>query len=217
MIRDPLTVTCPDCGAAPKKPCTASKGATLKSPHTLRFVQVSRHPAMAVPCHCRAKKDELCINLRCFNKRNSSFHDQRDEAAYAAGHSAVVPGLFYPRGGPVRSAWVLSDRRRKVDQARSVKFRKVGTLNFYLWASTFDDKIWYADNYKDNSLKAALKARESIIDAVAALAFQSTTIWSDRVRKDLGPLPPQTMTLEEDEGEAPAHYGDCDHAPCTGH
>jgi len=218
MIRDPLTVTCPDCGAAPKKPCTMAKGGAMKSPHGHRLVQVSGHPAMAVPCMCRAKKDELCINLRCFNKRNVGFHDTRDQAAYAAGHSAVVPGLVYPNGAPVRSAWILSDRRRKADQARSVKIRKIGTINFYFWATTFDDKIWYGANFKEKSQRAAVASRASIVDAVAALAFSATTVWSKEVRADFGPdLPPQVMTLEEDEGEAPAHFGDCDHAPCTGH
>lgn len=213
MNPDPLSIPCPDCRVGVGHLCMDKSGARSRS-HDHRVLQLVPHPAKEIPCQCGALVGELCINLGCRTKRNTNYHADRDEAAYAAGLGSAVPGLVYPNGALVRQPWCVSDRARKSDGVRSVRFRVPGQYNPTLWASSFDSKIWYGAQWKDRTLKAAQAARDSIIDAVAALAKGAETIWDKEVLQGAGP---DVAWSKPDPNEAPAHWGDCDHSPCTGH
>lgn len=212
MSPDPLSIVCPDCLVPAGQPCFDKRGPRTR-PHDHRFIQLAPHPAKEIACACGAQIGELCINLRCKSKRNSNYHDDRDRAAYAAEVGTVVPGLVYPNGAPVRRPWCGPDRIRKSDGAHSLRVRVPGAFNPMFWVTTFDQKLWYGHLWKDKSQKAAIKARESIVDAVAAIGKTGATVWDKEVMDTYGPHPPYED--QEDPGEA--HWGDCDHSPCTGH
>jgi hypothetical protein len=211
---DPLSVECPACSAPPFAKCRTPTGKEYERPHHHRHVAISKHPAKLVTCpSCGAEPGFLCLHLARKNVRNVGFHDARDHQAEAAGVGQPVTGLYFPNGTQVRDLWVEAARVRKEDGLKSFKVRMVGSTNLYLWASSFDGEVWCGDLFKDKSQRAAVRRRKSIVDAVGDLSRKGT-FWSEDV---LEKYKEHGSTFEEDEGEAPADWGDCDHSPCTGH
>jgi hypothetical protein len=155
-----------------------------------RYTLASGHPGLKVACpSCHASVGAVCIHLSRPLQVIKSIHPKRDILAYET-LTDVVPGLMYPfHEGihPVRPGWVVKDKTRKKDKLRSVRFRGPGEFDPRWWASTYDNRVWIAGRFANETKRSA--ATRGAIDRLAALAGEPRTLIIDEKEPEIVELP----------------------------